>query len=114
MATVWYLLKSSSLNVVSFDNCRLVATLGPKSNLKKVNRKAILDVDVPKACETILTPEAPMALRLQSNLLSVPETCIAKDVQADQILTCTVTVSLVFTHSNVATSSQTLKALRIT
>ncbi|KAI9873277.1 MAG: hypothetical protein M1830_000588, partial [Pleopsidium flavum] len=47
----------------------LVATLGPKSNLKKVNRKAILDVDVPKACETILTPEAPMALRLQSNLL---------------------------------------------
>ncbi|KAF2839785.1 hypothetical protein M501DRAFT_1010816 [Patellaria atrata CBS 101060] len=47
----------------------LVATLGPKSSLKKVNRKAILDVNVPKACETILTPEAPMALRLQSNLL---------------------------------------------
>ncbi|KAI9817479.1 MAG: hypothetical protein M1827_001089 [Pycnora praestabilis] len=47
----------------------LVATLGSKSNLKKVNRKAILDVDVPKACQTILTPEAPMALRLQSNLL---------------------------------------------
>ncbi|KAK4909292.1 hypothetical protein LTR28_000190, partial [Elasticomyces elasticus] len=49
----------------------LVATLGSKSTLKKVNRKAILDVDVPKACETILTPEAPMALRLQSNLLFV-------------------------------------------
>lgn len=48
---------------------RLVATLGSKSTLKKVNRKAILDVDVPKACETILAPEAPMALRLQSNLL---------------------------------------------
>ncbi|KAK4998596.1 R8 protein [Elasticomyces elasticus] len=47
----------------------LVATLGSKSTLKKVNRKAIIDVDVPKACETILTPEAPMALRLQSNLL---------------------------------------------
>ncbi|KAI9716762.1 MAG: hypothetical protein M1812_005102 [Candelaria pacifica] len=47
----------------------LVATLGSKSALKKVNRKAILEVDVPKACETILTPEAPMALRLQSNLL---------------------------------------------
>lgn len=48
---------------------RLVATLGSKSTLKKVSRKAILDVDVPKACETINHPEAPMALRLQSNLL---------------------------------------------
>ena len=50
---------------------RLVATLGSKSSLKRVTRKAILDVDVQKACETIVTPEAPMALRLQSNLLSV-------------------------------------------
>ncbi|KAI9804966.1 MAG: hypothetical protein M1833_006269 [Piccolia ochrophora] len=47
----------------------LVATLGSRSSLKKVNRKAILDVDVPKACETILAPEVPMALRLQSSLL---------------------------------------------
>ncbi|KAK7513792.1 Rec8 like protein-domain-containing protein, partial [Phyllosticta citriasiana] len=47
----------------------LVATLGSRSSLKKVNRKAILEVNVPKACETILAPEAPMALRLQSNLL---------------------------------------------
>ncbi|GAB7359986.1 hypothetical protein MBLNU230_g7510t1 [Neophaeotheca triangularis] len=47
----------------------LVATLGSKSTLKKVSRKAILDVDVAKACETIVAPEAPMALRLQSNLL---------------------------------------------
>lgn len=51
--------------------CRLVATLGSKSGLKKVNRKAIIDVDVPKACETIIAPQAPMALRLQSNLLWV-------------------------------------------
>jgi N terminus of Rad21 / Rec8 like protein len=50
---------------------RLVATLGSQSALKKVNRKAILDVNVPKACETIIDPEAPMALRLQSNLLYV-------------------------------------------
>jgi hypothetical protein len=48
---------------------RLVATLGAKSNTKKVNKKAILDVNVKKACETIMEPEAPMALRLQSNLL---------------------------------------------
>ncbi|KAF7193006.1 Meiotic recombination protein rec8 [Pseudocercospora fuligena] len=47
----------------------LVATLGSKSTLKKVSRKAILDVDVVKACETIENPDAPMALRLQSNLL---------------------------------------------
>ena len=48
---------------------RLVATLGSKSSLKKITRKAILDVDVPKACETIQDPQAPMALRLQGNLL---------------------------------------------
>ncbi|CAL3962251.1 hypothetical protein PZA11_000537 [Diplocarpon coronariae] len=47
----------------------LVATLGAKSNTKKVSKKAILDVDVRKACKTICEPEAPMALRLQSNLL---------------------------------------------
>ncbi|PGG97935.1 hypothetical protein AJ80_09611, partial [Polytolypa hystricis UAMH7299] len=47
----------------------LVATLGSKSTARKVNRKAILDVDVPKACGTIIDPEAPMALRLQGNLL---------------------------------------------
>ncbi|KAF7952545.1 uncharacterized protein EAE97_002042 [Botrytis byssoidea] len=47
----------------------LVATLGSKSSTKKITRKAILDVDVKKACNTILEPDAPMALRLQSNLL---------------------------------------------
>jgi hypothetical protein len=46
-----------------------VATLGSKSSLKKINRKAILNVDVAKACHTISEPDAPMALRLQSNLL---------------------------------------------
>jgi len=50
---------------------RLVATLGSKSTLKKVTRKAILDVNVPKACDVIVDPAAPMALRLQGNLLSV-------------------------------------------
>ena len=46
-----------------------MATLGTKSTLKRLNRKAILNVNVPKACETILAPDAPFALRLQSNLL---------------------------------------------
>lgn len=45
--------------------------MGIKSGVKKVGRKAILDVDVSKACSTVLAPEAPMALRLQSNLLYV-------------------------------------------
>lgn len=48
---------------------RLVATLGSKSTLKKVDRKEICAVNIPKACQTIVSPEAPMALRLQSNLL---------------------------------------------
>lgn len=48
---------------------RLVATLGSKSSAKKVNRKEIMDVNIRKAIDTILAPDAPMALRLQSNLL---------------------------------------------
>ncbi|PTU18856.1 hypothetical protein P175DRAFT_0463954 [Aspergillus ochraceoroseus IBT 24754] len=47
----------------------LVATLGSKSISRRLNRKTILDVDVPKACGVIIDPVAPMALRLQSNLL---------------------------------------------
>jgi meiotic recombination protein REC8 len=45
-----------------------VATVG-KGSQKRVTRKAIQGVDVPKACETILDPGAPLALRLQGSLL---------------------------------------------
>ncbi|KAJ5368059.1 uncharacterized protein N7496_007819 [Penicillium cataractarum] len=47
----------------------LVATLGSRSITRRLNRKAILDVDVPSACNVIVNPEAPMALRLQGSLL---------------------------------------------
>jgi hypothetical protein len=67
---VWSVIKQS-FNYIATDLYRLVATLGSKSALKKVTRKAILDVDVPKACGTIQDPSAPMALRLQGNLLYV-------------------------------------------
>ncbi|KAF2098118.1 hypothetical protein NA57DRAFT_76913 [Rhizodiscina lignyota] len=63
---MFYILTSRKYGVATIW---LVATLGSKSSLKKVNRKAILEVDVSKACEIIIAPEAPMALRLQSNLL---------------------------------------------
>ncbi|KAI0162188.1 Rec8 like protein-domain-containing protein [Xylariaceae sp. FL1272] len=48
---------------------RLVATIGNKSTTRKVTRKAIQDVNVQKACGKILEPGAPIALRLQGNLL---------------------------------------------
>jgi N terminus of Rad21 / Rec8 like protein len=67
---VWSVIKQSFNDIVT-NLYRLVATLGSKSALKKVTRKAILDVDVPKACGTIQDPSAPMALRLQGNLLYV-------------------------------------------
>ncbi len=46
-----------------------MATIGRKSNTRKVTRKAIQEVDVEKACGKILDPGAPIALRLQGNLL---------------------------------------------
>jgi len=62
----------SSISIAERSLLRLVATLGSKSNLKKVSRKAILDVDVIKTCDTIIEPAAPMALRLSGNLLYAP------------------------------------------
>lgn len=47
----------------------LVATLGSRSITRRFNRKAIFEVDVPETCRVIISPEAPMALRLQGNLL---------------------------------------------
>ncbi|KAK7432805.1 R8 protein [Neonectria magnoliae] len=46
----------------------LVATVGKTAN-RRVTRKAIQEVNVPKACEKIIDPGAPLALRLQGNLL---------------------------------------------
>ncbi|KAM0477403.1 hypothetical protein ACHAP7_006531 [Fusarium lateritium] len=46
----------------------LAATVG-KSNPKWMARNKIQAVNVPKACEIIIEPGAPLALRLQSNLL---------------------------------------------
>jgi len=47
----------------------LVSTIGLRSTTKKISRKAIQEVNVQKACETILQPGAPIALRLQGTLL---------------------------------------------
>ncbi|KAL1851020.1 R8 protein [Diaporthe australafricana] len=48
----------------------LVASLGVHTTNRKLNRKAIDSVNVPKACDTIEKPPgAPIALRLQGNLL---------------------------------------------
>ncbi|PHH63996.1 hypothetical protein CDD81_5101 [Ophiocordyceps australis] len=52
----------------------LAATMGNgsvsgKGALRRLTRKAIFEVDVPKACDTIIDPGAPLALRLQGKLL---------------------------------------------
>jgi meiotic recombination protein REC8 len=47
----------------------LVSTIGLRTTNRKISRKAIQDVDVQGACGTILKPGAPIALRLQGNLL---------------------------------------------
>ncbi|KAK0701100.1 Rec8 like protein-domain-containing protein, partial [Lasiosphaeris hirsuta] len=47
----------------------LVSTIGTRTTNRKISRRAIQEVDVQKACETILQPGAPIALRLQGSLL---------------------------------------------
>lgn len=49
---------------------RLVANLGHNASSRKLTRKAIENVNVPHACNTIEKPPgAPIALRLQGSLL---------------------------------------------
>ncbi|KAK4453374.1 hypothetical protein QBC34DRAFT_477225 [Podospora aff. communis PSN243] len=47
----------------------LVSTIGLKTTNRRISRKAIQEVNVRGACGTILKPGAPIALRLQGNLL---------------------------------------------
>ncbi|KAI1851854.1 hypothetical protein JX266_002707 [Neoarthrinium moseri] len=47
----------------------LVATIGNKPGARRVGKKAIQGVDVQRACRKIIEPGAPIALRLQGNLL---------------------------------------------
>ena len=49
--------------------CRLAATLGAKSTLKKLQKKDILSVDVPRACTFLSDADESLALRLSSNLM---------------------------------------------
>jgi hypothetical protein len=90
---------------MSNECCRLVATLGSKSSLKRINRKQILDVDVAKACQTILDPVAPLALRLQGNLLYVEATPHSQCTPNSRAGT----VYRVCTCNSVAMSYQTLR-----
>lgn len=90
---------------------RLVATLGSKSTLKKVDRKEICAVNIPKACQTIVSPEAPMALRLQSNLLLVT-TVPQLDAQAITDMRQSDTESHVYTANNVISSSKMHRSSR--
>jgi hypothetical protein len=67
--TAWLGTPSSDSKRVYFC-CRVLATLGQNCASRKVTRRAIQEVDVPKACVTIDNPPgAPIALRLQASLL---------------------------------------------
>lgn len=51
------------------NECRLAATLGAKSTLKRLQKRDILSVDVPRACTFLQGDDEPLALRLSSNLM---------------------------------------------
>ncbi|KAI5289274.1 hypothetical protein KEM52_000841, partial [Ascosphaera acerosa] len=70
-ATIDNLLKGAATQCLQNMNLSLGYSEyeGSKSITQKINRKAILDVDVPRACGTVASAEAPLALRLQGNLL---------------------------------------------
>jgi Rad21/Rec8 like protein len=56
---------SSSFNPLS----RLAATLGPKSQARKLTRRDYGNVDLIYTCQFLSCPPVPLSLRLQSNLM---------------------------------------------
>ncbi|CAG8457629.1 23100_t:CDS:10 [Gigaspora rosea] len=48
---------------------RLAATLGSRSNLRKLSKKEVNSVNLVRACEYVTSPPEPLALRLTSNLM---------------------------------------------
>ncbi|CAG8618365.1 7308_t:CDS:10 [Ambispora leptoticha] len=47
----------------------LAATLGSRSNLRKLSKREVNSVNLVKACDYIVSPPEPLALRLTSNLM---------------------------------------------
>jgi len=60
---------ASSRSNAGIAGSRLAATLGSKSSFKKLQKRDILSVNVPKACIFLSDPKEPLALRLSSNLM---------------------------------------------
>jgi meiotic recombination protein REC8 len=50
-------------------SCRLAATLGAKSTVRKLSKRDIAACDITKTCDSVKDPSEPMALRLSSQLL---------------------------------------------
>lgn len=48
---------------------RLAATLGPKSQARRLTRRDYGNVDLVEACKFLSLPPMPLSLRLQSNLM---------------------------------------------
>lgn len=48
---------------------RLLATLGPKNQARKISRKELIAFNLEKACEYISQPPEPLALRTSATLL---------------------------------------------
>ena len=60
---------SNKLFLLAFCVFRLAATLGPKSNAKRLARKELTSINVPDTCAFLLAPPEPLSLRLSANLM---------------------------------------------
>lgn len=47
----------------------LAATLGSKAQFRKLQKKDLLSVDLPKTCSYLAAPSEPLALRTSSSLM---------------------------------------------
>ncbi|KAJ8522580.1 hypothetical protein ONZ45_g871 [Pleurotus djamor] len=86
----------------------LAATLGSKSNLKRLPRRDVMTADISQLCTSIMQPTVPLALRLTSNLMvGVARVYkVKQEILMTDVTTCFNSLKKMVTEIQVVTDAQ--------
>lgn len=69
LGIVWYATQSPSMITAIPRRFRLAATLGPRSQTRRLSRRDYASVDIVDSCKYVMAPPEPLSLRLASSLM---------------------------------------------
>ncbi|KAF9568401.1 hypothetical protein CPC08DRAFT_625327 [Agrocybe pediades] len=86
----------------------LAATLGSRSNFKKLPKRSVLTADITQLCDLISEPDEPLALRLSSNLMFgvVRVYKVKQDIFMSDVTNCVATLKKVVQDMRASGSAQ--------